>query len=158
LPENLELNSDVGKRFYEAFPRKFFLASSLFPFLNLVVLRYTNIEEAIRLARIARMSTIQIVRALSGSVPYSEALEIARKAAPLLGISLKEYGFAPQLVIQSQCLEARYHLCAETFTSKLLVIDTPIFFQHFLFRRSQQAIRCVGDHSAGFLPLGFGCD
>jgi hypothetical protein len=91
LPENLELNSDVGKRFYEAFPQKFFLASSLFPFLNLVVLRYTNIEEAIRLAGIAGMSTIQIVRALSGSVPYSEALEIARKAAPLLGISVKEF-------------------------------------------------------------------
>jgi len=41
------------------------------------VLRYTDIEEAIRLARIAGMSTIQVVRALSGSVPYSEALEIA---------------------------------------------------------------------------------
>ncbi len=55
------------------------------------MLRYTNIEEAIRLARSAGMSTLQIVRALSGSVPHSEALQIARKAAPFLGISVKAF-------------------------------------------------------------------
>jgi hypothetical protein len=55
------------------------------------MLRYTNIEEAIRLARLAEMSTIEIVRALSSSVPYSEALKIAKKAAPILGISAKEF-------------------------------------------------------------------
>jgi len=55
------------------------------------MLRYTNIEEAIRLARLAGMSTIEIVRALSGSVPYIEALKIAKKAAPILGISVKEF-------------------------------------------------------------------
>ena len=41
------------------------------------MLRYTNIEEAIRLARLAGMSTIEIVRALSGSAPYAEGLKIA---------------------------------------------------------------------------------
>ncbi len=55
------------------------------------MLRYTNIEEAIRLAQLAGMSTIEIVRALSGAVPYAEALRIARKAAPILGISVKEF-------------------------------------------------------------------
>jgi hypothetical protein len=55
------------------------------------MLRYTDLEEAIRLARSAGMSTIRIVRALSGSVPHSEALQIARKAGPLLGISVKEF-------------------------------------------------------------------
>ena len=55
------------------------------------MLRYTDIEEAIRLARRAGMSTIQIVRVLSTGVTYLEALEIARKAAPLLGISIKEF-------------------------------------------------------------------
>jgi hypothetical protein len=55
------------------------------------MLRYTDLEEAIRLARSAGMSTIQIVRALSGSVPHIEALQIARKAGPLLGISVKEF-------------------------------------------------------------------
>jgi len=55
------------------------------------MLRYTNIEEAIRLARLAGMSTIEIVRVLSGAVPYSQALKIAKKAAPILGISVKEF-------------------------------------------------------------------
>lgn len=55
------------------------------------LLRYTNIEETIRLARLAGMRTIQIVRALSGSVPYSEALKIAQKAAPILGLTVKAF-------------------------------------------------------------------
>jgi hypothetical protein len=55
------------------------------------MLRYTNLEEAIRLARAAGMTTTEIVRVLSGSVPYAEALQIARRAAPLLGISLKTF-------------------------------------------------------------------
>ena len=55
------------------------------------MLRYTDIEEVIRLARARGWSTIKIVRAISGSVPYSQAQEIARKAAPLLGISIREF-------------------------------------------------------------------
>jgi hypothetical protein len=55
------------------------------------MLRYTNLDEAIRLARLAGMSTIETVRALSGSVPHAEALKIARKAAPISGIALKEF-------------------------------------------------------------------
>jgi hypothetical protein len=55
------------------------------------MLRYTDIEEAIRLARLQGMSTIRIVRALTGSVPHSEALEIAQKAAPILGLSVKAF-------------------------------------------------------------------
>ena len=37
------------------------------------------------------MTTMQIVRALSGSVPYSEALKIAKKAAPILRISVRTF-------------------------------------------------------------------
>lgn len=55
------------------------------------MLRYTDIEEAIRLARLRGLSTIQIVRALTGSVPYPQALEIAQKAAPLLGLSVRAF-------------------------------------------------------------------
>lgn len=55
------------------------------------MLRYTNIEEAIKLARLKGMTTTEIVRALSGSVPYSEALKTAQKAAPILGISVKTF-------------------------------------------------------------------
>jgi hypothetical protein len=55
------------------------------------MLRYTNIEEAIRLARLAGMTTIQIVRVLSASVPHAEALKIAKKAAPILGLTVKAF-------------------------------------------------------------------
>ncbi|HEX7516700.1 MAG TPA: hypothetical protein VF345_05375 [Chthoniobacterales bacterium] len=55
------------------------------------MLRYTDIEEAIRLARLHGMSTIEIVRALSGSAPHAEALKIAKKAAPKLGLSIKAF-------------------------------------------------------------------
>ena len=55
------------------------------------MLRYTNIEEAIKLARTKGITTIEIVRALSGGVAYSEALKIAQKAAPVLRISVKTF-------------------------------------------------------------------
>jgi hypothetical protein len=55
------------------------------------MLRYTNTEEAVRLARLSGMTTIEIVRALSGSVPHSEALKIAKKSAPILGLSVKAF-------------------------------------------------------------------
>jgi len=55
------------------------------------MLRYTDIEEAVRLARLSGMTTIQIVRALSGSVSYPEALKIAKKAAPLLRITIRAF-------------------------------------------------------------------
>jgi hypothetical protein len=43
------------------------------------------------MARAQGISTIQIVRILSGSVTYAEALRIAKKAAPVLGISVKAF-------------------------------------------------------------------
>lgn len=55
------------------------------------VLRYTDIEEVIRLARLQGMSTIRIVRALSGAIPYSDALKVAQKAAPILGLSVRAF-------------------------------------------------------------------
>lgn len=54
-------------------------------------LRYRNIEEVVGMARAKGLSTIEIVRILSGSVPYAEALRIAKKAAPVLGISVKAF-------------------------------------------------------------------
>lgn len=55
------------------------------------MLRYTDIEEAIRLARLSGMTTIEIVRALSGSVPHAQALKIAKKAAPILRLSIRAF-------------------------------------------------------------------
>ncbi len=55
------------------------------------MLRYTDIEEAIRLALFQGMSTIRIVRSLTGSSPHSEALKIAQKAALILNLSVKAF-------------------------------------------------------------------
>jgi hypothetical protein len=54
-------------------------------------LRYTDLAAAIQLARSNGMTTAQIVRALSGNMVHSEALILARRAAPLLEIKVSEF-------------------------------------------------------------------
>lgn len=54
-------------------------------------LRYTDLAAAIQLARSKGMTTPQIIRALSGNMVHSEALILARRAAPLLGIKVSEF-------------------------------------------------------------------
>ena len=44
-----------------------------------------------RLAKEAGMPTAQIVRTLSGCLPYQEALKLARDYAPLLEISISKF-------------------------------------------------------------------
>jgi DNA-binding XRE family transcriptional regulator len=54
-------------------------------------LRWAPPEEVVRLAEEAGMSKTEIVRIVSGCLPYSEALEVAREYAPLLGIAVSEF-------------------------------------------------------------------
>jgi hypothetical protein len=54
-------------------------------------LRYTDLASAIQLARSKGLSTTQIVRALSANMTYTEALAVARRAAPLLEIKVSEF-------------------------------------------------------------------
>jgi hypothetical protein len=54
-------------------------------------LRFTDLPNAVKLAREADMSNRQIVRLLTGSTPYAEARQTAVKAAPLLGITIAEF-------------------------------------------------------------------
>jgi hypothetical protein len=54
-------------------------------------LRYTDLAAAIQLARSKGMTIAQIVRALSANMVHSEALILARRAAPLLGIKISEF-------------------------------------------------------------------
>jgi transcriptional regulator with XRE-family HTH domain len=55
------------------------------------ILRFTDLPNAIKLAREAGLSNRQIVRLLTGSTPYAEARQTAAKAAPLLGITVAEF-------------------------------------------------------------------
>ena len=54
-------------------------------------LRYTDLATAIQLARAKGLTTRQIVRALTANMTYSEALAVARRAAPLLEIKTSEF-------------------------------------------------------------------
>jgi hypothetical protein len=54
-------------------------------------LRYTDLASAIQLARNRGLSTRQIVRALSTNMTHAEALVLARRAAPLLEITVSEF-------------------------------------------------------------------
>jgi hypothetical protein len=54
-------------------------------------LRYTDLAAAIQLARSNGKTTIQIVRALSANMTHGEALALARRAAPLLEIGVREF-------------------------------------------------------------------
>ena len=54
-------------------------------------LRYTDLASAIQLARANGLTTAEIVRALTGSMSYAEAHKIARRAAPILEITVPEF-------------------------------------------------------------------
>jgi hypothetical protein len=54
-------------------------------------LRWAPPEEVVRLAKEAGMSTTEIVRIVSGCLPYAEALKVAREYSPLLEITVSEF-------------------------------------------------------------------
>ncbi len=54
-------------------------------------LRYTDLANAIHLAKSNGMSDAQIIRALTGAMTYREALRIANKAAPMMDLTVQEF-------------------------------------------------------------------
>lgn len=55
------------------------------------ILRYTDLAALVQMARARGWTTDRIVREMSAGLPYSDALNLARKAAPLLDISISEF-------------------------------------------------------------------
>jgi len=55
------------------------------------ILRFTDLAALIQMAKARGWPTIRIVREMSSGLPYLEALKLARKAAPLLDISVSEF-------------------------------------------------------------------
>ena len=55
------------------------------------ILRYTDLAAVIQMAKARGWSTGRIVRETSSGLPYVEAIKLARKAAPLLDISVSEF-------------------------------------------------------------------
>jgi hypothetical protein len=55
------------------------------------ILRYTDLAALIQMAKMRGWPPERIVREMSFGMPYSEAKNLARKAAPLLDISVSEF-------------------------------------------------------------------
>jgi hypothetical protein len=55
------------------------------------ILRYTDLAAVIQMARAQGWSAQRIVREMSAGMTYADTLKLARKAAPLLDISVTEF-------------------------------------------------------------------
>jgi hypothetical protein len=55
------------------------------------ILRYTDLAAFVQMAKARGWATERIVREMSGGLPYSAAINLARKAAPLLDITVSEF-------------------------------------------------------------------
>ncbi|HEY5042746.1 MAG TPA: hypothetical protein VIK53_12165 [Verrucomicrobiae bacterium] len=55
------------------------------------ILRYTELKASIQMAKARGWTTERIVRQMSTGLAYSDAMNQARKAAPLLDITVSEF-------------------------------------------------------------------
>ena len=55
------------------------------------ILRYTDLAAAIQMAKANDMTTREIVREMTRGMTHKDALELARKAAPLLDIEVSAF-------------------------------------------------------------------
>jgi hypothetical protein len=55
------------------------------------ILRYTDLAAIIQMARARGWSNRRIARELTGGMTYADVLRLARKAAPLLDITVAEF-------------------------------------------------------------------
>jgi hypothetical protein len=55
------------------------------------ILRYTDLAAVIQMAKARGWPTSRIVREMSSGLPYLEVLKLARKASPLLDLSVSEF-------------------------------------------------------------------
>ena len=55
------------------------------------ILRYTDLAAIIQMAKARGWSTMRIVRTMSSGLTYTDGLKLARKAAPLLDITVSEF-------------------------------------------------------------------
>lgn len=55
------------------------------------ILRYTDLAALVQMAKARGWANSRIVREMSSGLSYADALNLARKAAPLLAISISEF-------------------------------------------------------------------
>ena len=59
--------------------------------MNDEILRYTDLAAAMQLAKANEMTTREIVRELTRGMSYTDALKLAKRAAPLLDIGVAQF-------------------------------------------------------------------
>ena len=120
-------------------------------------LRWAEPEEVVRLARASDMTTMQIVRHLSGALPYREALKVAHEYAPLLEITVSEFMRLRKNERDNlKFFEAGDHRLAVSIAAEGGIIDLAVLAQEFLFDRFEQAVTRFQTGARVF--LFFGCD
>ena len=55
------------------------------------ILRYIDLAALVQMAKARGWPTERIVREMSGGLPHAEAMNLARRAAPLLDITISEF-------------------------------------------------------------------
>ena len=55
------------------------------------ILRYTDLAALVQMAKARGWGNERIVRAISSGLPYTEALNLARRAATLLDLTVSEF-------------------------------------------------------------------
>ena len=55
------------------------------------ILRYTDLAALVQMAKARGWPTRRIVREMSAGLPHAAAMNLARKAAPLLDITVSEF-------------------------------------------------------------------
>lgn len=105
------------------------------------ILRYTDLAAIIQMARAHGWPTERIVREMSMGLPYSEARDLARKAAPLLDITVSEFMRLRKKRVKSGLFQLGQKPFAVTVFPELFVIHPAIFRPHITLEGAQQIIR-----------------
>jgi hypothetical protein len=105
------------------------------------ILRYTDLAAVIQMAKARGWSTMRIVRTMSSGLAYADALKLARKAAPLLDITVAEFMRLRKNEWESSVLQLREQTFTVAIFAKLVVINAAFFFQHVTLERPQQIFR-----------------
>jgi hypothetical protein len=119
------------------------------------ILRYTDLAALIQMAKARGWSNERIVRELSTGLPYAEALNLARRAAPLLNLTVSEFMRLRKNECSSGVFQLGDNALAVAVLAKFFGIDAAFLLQHVALQRPQQIV-CGVIQQLGF-SLGLFC-
>src|SRR5277367_3012081 len=121
------------------------------------ILRYTDLAAVIQMAKARGWPTARIVREMSSGLPHSEAMKLARKAAPLLDMSAAEFMRLRKNEWLSRLIQLREQTLTVTVFTEFLSIHPAFLLKHILLERSQQVTRSVIQQCCLRFNMAFDC-